>query len=201
MTDRLTTMLGRFTQARADVDASNADLRKASARRLAQLLKAEKSSALVAGLKDPALIPFDREQLEYAIVERLPHHRSHVPPALKATLRSGLRQVRYHWRGLVWSILIITPVFVFAAFAWNNTGESKVFIANNWDFNWTFPDSHTEKFSIPAGQAVVAMQPSQDDKIWLRFWDPNKGYGRTPVTGAWFSQNAQIAKRTPLDVR
>lgn len=201
MTDHLTTMLDRYTQARADVDASNADLRKASAERLAQLLKAEKSSALIDGLKDPALIPFDREQLEYAIAERLPHHRSHFPPALGATLRSSLRQARYHWRGLVWSILTIAPAFVFAAFAWENTGESKVSFATEWTFDWTFPDSHTEKLSIPAGATVVAMRPSRDDEIWLRLWDPNKGYGRTPVTGPWFSQYAQIAKRNLLDVR
>lgn len=194
-------MWSRFAEAQADVDASNAEVRRASAMRLAELLKSTDRSALVAALRDPALIPFDREQLEYAIAARLPRRRSHSSLTFGTTIRLGLRLALYHWRGLVWSILIITPVFVFAAFAWENTSESKVSFAAGWTFDWKFSDSHSEAISIPAGATVVAMRRLRDEPILLRFWDPNKGYGRTEVTATWFSQYAQIWKRNLSDVR
>jgi hypothetical protein len=201
MSRRLKALWSRYAEARADVDASNAEGRRASAMRLAELLKSTDRSALVAGLRDPALIPFDRAQLENAIAVRLPRRRIRIPLTIVATLRLGARHARYHWRGLVLFTLIATPVIATAGIAWENTGEFKVTFANEWIFDWRFPDGHTEAIPISAGAAVVAMHQSQDGQVLLRLWDPNAGYGRAVVPGNWFSEHAQIWKRSLLDAR
>jgi hypothetical protein len=59
-----------------------------------------------AGLRDPALIQFDRAQLENAIAVRLPRHRLRVPLTIAATLHLAARHARYHWRGLALSALL-----------------------------------------------------------------------------------------------
>jgi hypothetical protein len=197
----LKALWNRYAQARADVDASNAEARRASAVRLAELLKSTDRSALVAGLRDSALIAFDRAQLENAIAVRLPRRRVHIPLTIGATLRLGARHARYHWRGLVLSALITTPAIASAAIAWQSTGGFKATFANDWIFNWRFPDGRIEAFSIPAGAAVITMGSSRDGQVVLRLWDPNAGYGRAVVPANWFSENAQIWKRSLSDVR
>ena len=64
MNKRLATLAKRFANAKAGVDASNRELREASARKLARLLALPDPAAPLAGLKDPALTPYDRDRLE-----------------------------------------------------------------------------------------------------------------------------------------
>ena len=64
MSKRLATLTKRFVDARADVDASKRELREASARKLAKLQALPDPAARLAGLKDPALTPYDRDRLD-----------------------------------------------------------------------------------------------------------------------------------------
>jgi hypothetical protein len=201
MSKRLKTLWSRYTEAKADVDASDAENRRASAKRLAEILKSTNRSALVAGLKDPALIPFDREQLENAIAVRLPRHRLRIPLTIATTLGLAARHVRYHWRGLALFALIATPVITATGVAWHNTGAFKASFSQAWTFDWHFPDGHVEAVSIPAEAGVVAIGRLRNGNISLRFWDPNAGYGRTDVPADWFFVNAHIWKGNHLDVR
>jgi hypothetical protein len=57
MNKRLATLAKRFANAKAGVDASNRELREASARKLARLLALPDPAAPLAGLKDPAESP------------------------------------------------------------------------------------------------------------------------------------------------
>lgn len=201
MSRRLKALWSRYAEAQADVDASNAEARRASAMRLAELLKSTDRSALVASLRDPALTQFDRAQLENAIAVHLPRRRIRIPLTIGATLRFGVRHARYHWRGLVLFALIAMPVIAIGGIAWENTGEFKVTFANDVIFDWRFPDGHTEAIPISAGAAVVATRQSHDDQVLLRLWDPNADYGRAVVPANWFSEHAQIWKRRSSDAR
>jgi hypothetical protein len=193
---RLKALWSRYAEARADVDASNAEARRASAMRLAELLKSTDRSALVAGLRDSSLIAFDRAQLENTIAVRLPRRRIHIPLTIGAKLRLGARRARYHWRGLVLFALITTPVIASAAIAWQNTGAFVVTFASDLILDCWFPDGHTEAIRIPARAGVVVMHQSPDHQVVLRIWNRNAGYGRAVVPENWFLKNAQIWKRS-----
>jgi hypothetical protein len=75
MSNRLATLTKRFVDAKADVDASKREIREASARKLAQLQASRDPAARLAGLKDPALTPYDRDRLEQTIANLLPRRR------------------------------------------------------------------------------------------------------------------------------
>lgn len=121
MSKRLEILRKRFMDAKADADASKREVRQASAAKLAQIRALPDPAARLAGLKDPALLPSDRQILEHALADVLPRRRIRFPLAIGATLRSGLRHARYHWRGLVVVTLISIPVMVIGGFAVHNT--------------------------------------------------------------------------------
>ena len=182
MSKRLASLRERFLDAKADVDASNREVRQASATRLAEL-KAEKDLIKqLAGLKDPALTPFDREQLERAIGSRLPRRRFTVPRSFTDTVRRGLRHARYHWRGLVLLGLISIPVTVVVGIAASNTGQSIGVFNNDFDFVWQFPDGHSETLSVAAKSAVVVTGRLPNGDYRLRYWSAIDGYGVAVVS-------------------
>ncbi len=191
---RLKTLLDRYALARADVDASNAEIRRASAKRLAELIGSTDRNALIAGLSDPALTAYDRQQLEHAIADRLPKRRRRAPFAIGRAINLSLRRVRYHGRAAVVLAVVLAFLAPLGFLAWRNTASQEVFFNQAWDFVWRFPDGDRETIEIPAGVAVVAMPGSRSDRIVLRIWNAREGYGFTEVPASWLHQNARVWK-------
>jgi hypothetical protein len=179
MSDRLATLRRRFFEAKADADASNRAMRQASAAKLAQLRALPDADARLAGLHDPALLPYDREILEHTIADLLPRRRVRLPRTIGSTMRSGFRHARYHWRGLVVAIVISIPVMVISGLAIHNTGHAKVYFGRALDLTWTFADGHTEVHRVPTDTAVLVMGRNADRDVRLRFWSATEGHGES----------------------
>lgn len=176
MSRRLETLRKRFVDAKADADASNREIRQASVAKLAELRAASDPAACLAGLKDPALLPYDREMLERTVADLLPRRRIRLPRTIGETMRSGVRQARYHWRGLVMLTLISIPVTVIGGLAVHNTGRAIVHFDRDLDLTWTFPDGHTELRRLPTDTAVVVMGRNAAGDVRLRFWSAAEGH-------------------------
>lgn len=176
MSERLATLRKRFFDAKADADASKREVRQASAAKLAELRALPDPAARLAGLKDPALLPSDRQILEHALADVLPRRRIRFPRTIGDTLQSGLRHARYHWRGLVVVTLISIPVMVIGGWAVHNTGHEKVHFDRELDLTWTFPDGHTELRRLPTDTAVVVMGRTAAGDVRLRFWSATEGH-------------------------
>jgi hypothetical protein len=177
MNERLAALRKRFFDAKADADASKREVRQASAAKLAELRALPDPAARLAGLKDPALLPSDRQILEHAIADVLPRRRIRFPRAIGDTVRSGFRHARYHWRGLVVVTLISIPVMVIGGWAVHNTGQTKVHFDRELAFTWTFPDGHTEVHALRVDTAVLVMGRNAAGDVRLRFWSARAGHG------------------------
>lgn len=177
MNKRLATLTKRFVDAKADADASKREIREASARKLAQLQASRDPAARLAGLKDPALTPYDRDRLEQTVANLLPPRRFKIPSSITQTVHAGLRHARYHWRGLVLIAVVSTPVTMFGLVAASHTGQSVGTYNNNYEFSWTFSDGHTEVIPVTAGTAAVVAGRLPNGDFRLRYWTASAGYG------------------------
>ncbi len=182
MSKRLATLKARLFEAKSDVDASKRELRKASARKLAKLQALPDPAARLAGLKDPALTPYDRDRLEQTITDLLPRRRFKIPRSLADTMHAGLRHTRYHWRGLVSLGLLSIPVMVLAAVSASHTGQPMGTFNNNYEFSWTFSDGHTEVIPVPAMSPVVVTGRLPNGDYRLRHWSSGAGFGVAVVS-------------------
>jgi hypothetical protein len=182
MNKRLATLTKRFVDAKADADASKREIREASARKLAQLQASRDPAARLAGLKDPALTPYDRDRLEQTVADLLPRRRFKFPRSITHTVHAGLRNARYHWRGLVLVALVSIPVTVFGAVAASHTGQSVGTYNNNYDISWTFSDGHTEVIPVTAGAKTVVAGRLPNGDFRLRYWTARDGYGLAIVS-------------------
>lgn len=176
MNQRLQTLRKRFIDAKADADATDRELRQASAAKLAELRALPDPAARLAGLKDPALLPYDREMLERTVADLLPRRRIRLPRTIGETMRSAVRHARYHWRGLVVLTLISIPIVVIGGLAVHNTGHAKVHFGRDLDLTWTFPDGHSELRRLEAHTAVVVMGRNAEGDVRLRFWSAAEGH-------------------------
>ncbi|OYU86661.1 MAG: hypothetical protein CFE29_28415 [Bradyrhizobiaceae bacterium PARB1] len=190
MSQRLATLRTRFREAKADADASSRAVRRASAAKLAELLALPDAEARLAGLKDPALLPYDRKVLENAIADVLPRRRIQLPRSARQFIRSGLRHVCYRWQGLVICALIAIPLTVIGSSAVRNTGVAKVYFDRPFDFEWTFPDGHSQVYRLPVGTAVLVMGRNAAGDVRLRFWSAKDGHGETVMPAAVYAQFA-----------
>ncbi|MGY4329429.1 hypothetical protein ACVWWG_003846 [Bradyrhizobium sp. LB7.2] len=188
MNERLETLSKRFFDAKADADASKREVRQASAAKLAELRALPDPAARLAGLKDPALLPSDRQILEHALADVLPRRRIRFPRATGATLRSGFRHARYHWRGLVAVTLISIPVMVIGGWAHHNTGYQKVHFDRELEFVWTFSDGHTEVHALRPDTAVLVMGRNAAGDVRLRFWSARAGHGTALMSAAAYDR-------------
>lgn len=182
MSKRLAILTKRFVDAKADADASKREIRVASARRLAQLQAARDPAVRLAGLKDPALTPYDRDRLEQTISSVLPRQRFELPRSITHTMRSGLRHARYRWRGLALFALVAIPITVFGVIAASHTGRSVGTYNNDYEFSWTFSDGHTEVIAVTAGSAAVISGRAANGDFRLRYWTASDGYGEAIVS-------------------
>jgi hypothetical protein len=176
MNKRLETLRKRFIDAKADADASKREVRQASAARLAEIRALPDPAARLAGLKDPALLPSDRQVLEHALADVLPRRRIRLPRTIGETMRSAVRHARYHWRGLVVLTLISIPIVVIGGLAVHNTGHAEVHFDRDLDLIWTLPDGHTELRRLTTDTAVVVIGRTAAGDVRLRVWSPAEGH-------------------------
>jgi hypothetical protein len=188
MNERLATLRKRIFDAKADADASKREMRQASAAKLAELQALPDADARLAGLKDPALLPYDRQILEHTIADVLPRRRIRLPRTIGDIMRSGLRRARYHWRGLVVVTLISIPVMVIGGWAILNTGHEKVHFDRELELTWTFPDGHTEIHALPVDTAVLVMGRNAAGDVRLRFWSALEGHGEAIMPAEAYDQ-------------
>jgi hypothetical protein len=188
MNERLATLRKRIFDAKADADASKREMRQASAAKLAELQALPDADARLAGLKDPALLPYDRQILEHTIADVLPRRRIRLPRTIRDIMRSGLRHARYHWRGLVVVTLISIPVMVIGGWAIHNTGHEKVHFDRELELTWTFPDGHTEIHALPVDTAVLVMGRNAAGDVRLRFWSAREGHGEAIMPAEAYDQ-------------
>ncbi len=182
MSKRLAILKTRLFEAKADVDASKHEVREASARKLAKLLAKPDPAASLAGLKDPALTPYDRDRLERTIADLLPRRQPNIPRSLADTMHAGVRHARYHWRGLGLLGLLSIPIMVLGAVAASHTGQSRGTFNNNYEFSWTFSDGHTEVIPVLAGTVAVVAARLPNGDFQLRHWSTSAGYGVAVVS-------------------
>ena len=194
MNARLATLRKRLFDAKADANASKREMRQVSAAKLAQLRALPDAAARLAGLKDPALLPYDRQILEHTIADLLPQRRIRFPRNVGDIMRSGLRHARYRWRGLMVLILISIPIEVIGGMAVHNTGHAKVHFDNELDLTWTFADGHTEVHRVPAKTAVLVMGRNANGDVRLRFWSAAEGYGDSLMSAETYGRFATATK-------
>lgn len=195
MNERLERLENQFQAAEAAVDASNAGLRKASAERLASLLKLSARERLAA-LTDAALTPFDREQLERSLEVQLPQHRVSRVDVPVAKSLWGKRFVHRHRRGLIATALTIVPIPLFAIKAWLMTPPHPIPIQINRPLaiDWTLPDGSASHESLPAGSLDLFY--ARGKLYWFRKWFPHAGYGATAALPHEWLDEGIITKRT-----
>lgn len=194
MKERLATLMKQMFDAKTDADASKRAIRRASAARLAQLRALQDPAARLAGLKDPALLPYDRQILEQSIAGLLPRRRIRLSRSIGHTLRSGLRHARYHWRGLSLITLILIPVIIIGGLTIQNTGHSKVYFTSELDLSWRFADGHIEVHRVPTNTAVLVMGWDTNDDVRLRFWSAAEGYGESIMSAETYGRFVVIPK-------
>ncbi len=188
MSQRLATLHARFRQAKADADASKRAVRRASAAKLAQLQALPNAKARLAGLKDPALLPYDRKTLEHTIADLLPRRRIRFPSSVRQMMSSTLRHARYRWRGLVICALVAAPLIGIGGAAIRNTGLKKVYFDRRLEFVWAFPDGHLQVYPVPIGTAVLVMGRTSTGGVRLRFWSQRDGHGEAIMSAAAYAQ-------------
>ncbi|KAB1070580.1 hypothetical protein [Methylobacterium planeticum] len=188
MADRVSEALrqlrARFGQAEAHVDATQARARKASARRLRELL-AGPPAARVAGLHDAALTPADRAELESAVAGALPRRHVRMRRSLTGAGRRLMRHVRYRRRGLIALVLLVTSALSLARTISTHTlGDAvPVRLTAPYTITWTLAGGQVLQMDEAKEAKFVWFQ--RDGKSYLRRWFDGRGYGEVMVTNAF----------------
>ncbi|XYD06877.1 hypothetical protein R1A27_17020 [Methylobacterium sp. NMS12] len=193
MSTRLNTLAARFAQAKATADASNARLRQASATRLAAILADPDPTRRITGLRDRALTPYDRAQLQQALAEQLPGRRRRLPLSLSHRLRAILRHAGYHRRALLRIVALLVPALTLAGLAHLHTPIGRpVSLGEAFLIDWRLPDGTSRREQEATGTRFVLLaQP--DGGLALRRWFAGRGYGEVPVTPAFVRQSLYAA--------
>lgn len=192
--NRLATLRNRFAAARADADAANREVRRASSRRVAELQALTDGRALLAGLKDPLLTASDREQLARTISGRMLRPSLRFPRTIAELLLSRLRHFRYRWRLWTVFVVILIAVAAFAAITDRNSGRELVWFDTDVDLTFSFPEGHDQRVHFGAGNPVVVANNSAG-AVRLRLWSEVDGYGFADIDANWFKQHAHGINR------
>lgn len=189
MSTRLKTLAARFAQAKAQADASNARLRRASAARLAELLADPDPARQLAGLRDKALTPFDRAQLQRALAEKLPRRHRRLPLNLRQQVAALLQQLRYRRRALTWAALLAAPLLAAATLTHRHTPAGQpVRLKETFIISWRLPDGSVRREQeAPRTRLVLLSKPN--GKTDLRRWFSRVGYGEVEVGPAFVERS------------
>ena len=193
MNERLSRLLDQFRSAEAAVDASQANLRRRSARRLEQLLKLSARERLES-LQDPALTEFDRGQLEHSLQTELSARR---PRLARTASSAGLvwRFVRYHRRACLRGAIALAPLAYFGSHAVMATpvGAVPVTIKTPLRVKWYMPGGYREQDDMAADADEIWV--SVNGEGHLRRWIPRQGYAFSPVIPESFWTDKDIVPR------
>ena len=168
--------------ARREADEAEANVKQASTRHLAKLLRA-KPEARFAALSDRAsvLTPEDRGQLLASLREQAAPSRaiSAGTASRWAILRSRLP---YRMVSLVVRGLAVAACLGLAVLAWQRTPEGFVELAGRQALpvSWRLPDGRTMENSLTPGQRYQLLRWN-GGMAQLRLWLPGQGYAETQV--------------------
>jgi predicted protein tyrosine phosphatase len=175
------TLLARFAHAKAEADASNARVRQRSADRLETILKNPDLKRKLAGLKDRALTPLDRLQLEQAIAVMAPSARRLVSLRVRDRLQAILRHAIYRRRALMRFAVLACLLSgeILTSYVHTPVGRP-VRLALAFDITWTLPDGSLRQEREEKGTRVILMR-NPDGRLALRRWFDGVGYGELSV--------------------
>ena len=168
----------RFDAAESRVKAAEAEVRRASKSRLADLLKLPVKQRFQQ-LEDPVLTPQDRLKLRRSIEASLPRGRSfRIPFARQGLLRRSKQWLRSTPR-LAVTIVAGSVPGLFVALAGKNTYQTTL-LTEPLPLEWTLPNgSHELKAMLAGGN--LAVRPVDSTSAVARRWIPGKGYATAPV--------------------
>lgn len=189
MSARLTILAARYAQAKAQADASNARLRRASAARLAEILADPNPTRGLVGLHDKALTPADRAQLQRALAEKLPGRRRRLPLGPRRRAAALLRQLRYRRHTLTQAVLLAAPLLVAVALTYHHTPNGRmVRLRESFVISWRLPDGSLLRKHEPSYARLVLLRGSEGS-FALRRWFPRLGYGEVAVEPAFVERS------------
>ncbi|MGY4349742.1 hypothetical protein ACVWXM_006235 [Bradyrhizobium sp. GM7.3] len=177
MSTLLSRLSTRYKVAEDRVEAAEAEVRRASAGRLAELMKLPPRQRLQR-IDDPILTTQDRLKLRRSIEVRLPQSRRIKIPFASASFRRSKRWVRSA-PTLVILIAACALPSLLAYRAWKNTDEIIPLYAP-LALDWTLPDGSHEPKVMPAG-GNLAIRPFTSTSAIARRWILGKGYATAEV--------------------
>lgn len=184
VSEALARLRARFSAAEAHVDATRGRARRASAKRLREIL-AQPAKRWPAGLRDKALTPADRAELENAVANALPRRGPRRWISLAGTRRRLLHHVRYRRRGLVMLALLAAPAVSVAWSSWRHTLPDAVPVRLTTPFiiPWRLPGGQTLRIEEATGAEFVWF--TRADRSHLRRWFDGRGYAEVEVSNAF----------------
>jgi hypothetical protein len=169
----------RYQTAEERVEAAEAEVRRASESRFAELMKLPSPQRL-RQIDDPLLTTQDRLKLRNSIEAKLDNRgpRGGVKFPWRWSFRSSRRLLRYVPRVAI-IVAIIFPAGMLTYKAWKNTDEV-VPLSQSIDFNWTLPDGTKERKVMRAG-GNLAIKYKSDTSAIARRWIEGQGYATAEV--------------------
>ena len=172
---RLSTL---YRQAEERVNAAEAEVQRASERRLSELMKLPPQRRLEQ-IEDPTLTTSDRLKLRRSIAGKLRHRKRYAllfGGRLVAGKLCGL--VRYLPRAAAVAAVLV-PLLVAVEMAWNNTDEI-IILPQPIEFNWRLPSGEMQPKVMPAGAHLAIARQSGSSAI-ARRWIEGEGYATAAV--------------------
>jgi len=168
----------RYKTAEKRAADAEAELRRASEHRLAELMKLPPRRRL-GQIEDPALTTADRLKLRRSIAGNLRHKKQY------ALLFGGrpllirlLRTTRYVPTAAAVTA-VVAPILIAVNMAWNNT-DDVIVLPQPIELNWRLPSGATERKVMPA-DARLAIAPQSGTLAVARRWIEGQGYATAQV--------------------
>lgn len=174
----------RYQSAESRVDAVEAEIRRASEIRLAELMKLPPRRRLKQ-IEDPALTTADRLKLRRSIAGHLRHRKQYALLFGSRFVLTRLRGwLRYAPRALAVTAVIV-PLVLVVNRARNNTDEV-ITLSYPIDPDWRLPSGVTEHKPMPAGARLAIARQSGSAAI-ARRWVEGQGYATARILMVWTS--------------
>lgn len=178
MSALLRKLSARYQSAESRVDAVEAEFRRASERRLAELMKLTPRQRLEQ-IDDPALTTADRLKLRRSIAGSLQHRNRYALLFSSRVVVTAVRGwVRYVPRAIVVAAVIVPFVLVVNR-ARTNTDEV-IILPQPIQVQWRLPSGGIEPGFIPVG-AHLAVARQSDSPAIARHWIEREGYATAKV--------------------
>lgn len=163
----------RYRDAEERVEAVNDKIRRASNRRLAELMKLPPKQRL-AQIEDQILTAEDRKSLRQSIAGSLRHRRWHALLFASKTIVASFRRWRQQYFAVVVIALAIIPLVAAAMKAKESTYKA-IMIPEPIELDWRLPSGLVEREVVPAGHRLAVSKQSGSFVI-ARRWIPGQGY-------------------------